>query len=65
MSKEEHAQIYEMLSKLFLSVSKGEQIQQCIREVLTSHPFFNPIVLFKYISNNNTIIKKEHLLNFL
>lgn len=65
MSKEEHAQIYEMLSKLFLSVSKGEQIQQCIREVLTSHAFFNPMVLFRYISNDTPVIKKEHLMNFL
>lgn len=61
MSKDDQAQIYEMLSVLFLTLSKGEQQQQCIREVMTSHPFFSPMALFKYISKNGTVIKKEHL----
>ena len=54
-----------MLSVLFLTLSKGEQVQQCIREVLTSHPFFSPMTLFKYISKNTSAITKEHLLQFL
>lgn len=31
MSKQDHVQIYEMLSVLFLTASKGEQAQECIR----------------------------------
>jgi len=65
MSKEDHAQIYEMLSVLFLTLSKGEQVHQCIREVLTSHPLFSPLPLFKYLSHNSTCIKSQHLLQFL
>lgn len=51
-----------MLSVLFLTLSKGEQVQQCIREVLTSHPFFSPMALFKHLAKNGTVIKKEHLI---
>lgn len=65
MSKEDHAQIYEMLSVLFLTLSKGEQAQQCIREVFTSQPLFSPLPLFKYIAHNGTLIKPHHLLQFL
>jgi hypothetical protein len=65
MSREDSSQIYEMLSVLFLTLSKGEQIQQCIREVLTSHPLFSPLPLFRYLSKNGTVIKKEHLIVFL
>lgn len=65
MTGEDHSEIYEMLSVLFLTLSKGEQVQQCIREVLTAHPLFSPMPLFKYISKNGSVIKKEHLLLFL
>ena len=54
-----------MLSVLFLTLSKGEQVQQCIREVMTSHPFFSPMALFKYISKGTPTITKEHLIQFL
>ena len=54
-----------MLSVLFLTVSKGEQVQQCIREVMTSHPLFSPLPLFKYISRNGNTIYRENLLSFL
>jgi hypothetical protein len=54
-----------MLSVLFLTLSKGEQAQQCIREVLTSHPLFSPLPLFCYLTNNHSVLKKEHLLRFL
>ena len=54
-----------MLSVLFLTVSKGEQVLQSIREVLTSHPLFNPLALFRYLSHNSTTIRREHLTSFL
>jgi hypothetical protein len=54
-----------MLSVLFLTASKGDQVQQCIREVMTSHPLFSPLPLFKYISKNGTAITKDHILAFL
>lgn len=65
MHKDDHSQIYEMLSVLFLTLSKGEQVQQCIREVLTSHPLFSPLPLFKHIAKGSSTIKKEHLLSFI
>jgi hypothetical protein len=54
-----------MLSVLFLTCSKGEQVQQCIREVITSHPLFSPLPLFLYLSKNNNYITREDLLTFL
>ena len=54
-----------MLAKIFLTISKGEQILQCIREVFVSHPLFSPMSLFKYLSHNGSSITKKNLLTFL
>ena len=65
MSKQDQAQIYEMLSVLFLTVSKGEQVLQGIREVVTSHPLFNPMALFRYLTRGSSSLKLDNLLAFL
>lgn len=54
-----------MLANVLVTISKGEQILQCIREVLVSNNLFTPLTLFKYLSHNGSTLTKKNLIAFL
>ncbi len=54
-----------MFASLFVTISKGEQFIDSIKEVLTTFDLFHPLVLFKYLTKGNPILQRKHILNFL
>ncbi len=54
-----------MLTALFVTISKGEQIIDSIKEVLTTFDLFHPLVLFKYLTRGNPILQPKHIISFL
>ena len=65
MNPESNLQIYEMLTSLFVTISKGEQIIDSIKEVLTTFDLFHPLVLFNYLTRGNPILQPKHIVSFL
>ena len=65
MNPDSNLQIYEMLTSLFVTISKGEQIIDSIKEVLTTFDLFHPLVLFKYLIRGNPILQPKHIVSFL
>ena len=58
-------QLCEIVANILVTISKGEQILQCIREVLVTNNLFAPMNLFKYLSFGNASITRKNLLQFL
>ena len=48
-----------------LTLTSTESVLQSIKEVLTLHQSFNPFTLFNYISQGTTVIKIDHIKEFL
>ncbi len=65
MTQEGNLKIYEMLTALFVTVSKGEQILDSVKEVLTTFDLFHPLSLFKYLTRDKPILQPKHLIQFL
>lgn len=53
------------MTAFFVTISKGEQIIDSIKEVLTTFDLFHPLVLFNYLTKGNPILRPKHIMTFL